>query len=88
MPKPSALQAVGPDRAHVRAWRAWGDRAMPAPKLQRRDKRMAWLFRERLPAPIARAENTVQDGRPTLDEGQSGNADRLLDRLREMHGEP
>ena len=87
MSKPSAPQAVGPDRAPVRAWRAWGDRAMPAVRRSRRDKRLAWLFFERIPAPTAQTANAAQDGRPALDDGHVDNADRLLDRLRAVHGE-
>jgi hypothetical protein len=62
---------------------------MPAPKFRRRDERLAWLFRER--ARLAAAgphEAYAPDGRPALDEGQSDNTDRLLERLRSVHGEP
>ena len=80
--------ARGPDRAPVRAWRSWGDRAMPAPKLRRRDE-LAWLFRERArPAADGPHEADAPDGRPTLDQGNGDNADRLLERLRSVHGEP
>ena len=52
--------AVGPDRSPVRAWRAWGERAMPVPngvppaKLLRRfrGKPPRWLFGEQARPPL------------------------------------
>jgi hypothetical protein len=52
-----------------------------------RDKPSRWIFRERA-RPVADGTYKVdaQDGRPALDERHGDNADRLLDRLREVHG--
>lgn len=36
----------------------------------------------------AKHRTDAQDGRPALDEGHGDNADRLLDRLRAVHGQP
>ena len=86
--------AVGPDRSPVRAWRAWGERAMPVPngvppaKLLRRfrGKPPRWLFGAQA-RPAANGPHGIDaDGRPALDEGHGDNADRLLERLREVHG--
>jgi len=60
---------------------------MPVPIRRRRDKRLAWLFGERARSEVAEVRVNTQDGRPTLDDGQSDNADRLLERLRAVHDE-
>ena len=75
--------AIGPDRVPVRAWHSWGNRAMPA-QVRRRSNPPRWMFHE-WPRP-ALEPRAAEDGRPTLDEGQPENIDRLLERLREVHG--
>lgn len=66
---------------------------MRAPGVRARRKRQAWLFNapRRLAADGERWDNgqaTAEDGRLVVDEGHAENADRLLERLREVHGEP
>ena len=38
--------------------------------------------------PLPKTAARVEDGRPALDCGHSDNTDRLLERLRAVHGEP
>ena len=58
------------------------------PSVRKRSQHQRWIFGERAyPAPEGTHESGAQDGRPTLDDGFVENADRLLDRLREVHGE-
>jgi hypothetical protein len=84
--------ARGPERAPVRAWRAWGDRAQPLSQtttpVRGRSKPQQWIFRECPAMSGAKHRTDAQDGRPALDEGHGDNADRLLDRLRAVHGQP
>lgn len=80
---------TGSKDGRVRGWRSWGG-AMPAPRSSRR--RVAYLFRSPRPQVERAAEaahgGDPDDGRLAVDSGAAGNADRLLDRLREVHGLP
>lgn len=61
---------------------------MPAPRPRRR-QRVGYLFQERRLLLDEEERSTgATDGRLVVDEGLAGNADRLLDRLRAVHGGP